>query len=204
MRSASRPSKRCAVSESRRVRATPMRCGNERRDLRRRHAERRLGDRELRIRRRQHDVAAAHQAEPAAIGRALDHHHDRLRQRLEARHDRAEARDCAARRRRCSPAFGSGVENISLKPLMSPPAQNVPFAPRTTAARISRRCASRYATRGQIAHHRAAERILRLRPVERDVQHAALERSSSSVSKLGRSLISGSSAGPAGCPCPCR
>ena len=64
---------------------------DERRDLRRRNAERGLGDREFRIRRRQHDVAAAHQPEPAAIGRALDHHHDRLRQRLETRHDRAEA-----------------------------------------------------------------------------------------------------------------
>jgi len=49
----------------------------------------------------------------------------------------------APKRRLCSatpsrsPAFGAGIENISLKPLMSPPAQNVLFAPRTTAARIS-------------------------------------------------------------------
>ena len=121
---------------------------------------------------RQHHVAAAHQPKPAAIGRAFDHHHDRLRQRLEARHDRAETavmrRDAVLLPRFRGGRFKHFLEAVDV----------AAGAERAVGAADHRRAdavvgGEQIGYRGQVAHHRLAKRVARLRPVEPDEQDIA-------------------------------
>src|SRR6185295_11048664 len=87
-----------------------------------------------------------------------------------------------------SPAFGGGDLNIVMKPRISPPAQNVPFAPRTTMALVSRSVSS---TAVRAASSRTISRLSALRASGRLSVMCSRRswRSSSSVSKRGNSLM---------------
>ena len=85
-----------------------------------------------------------------------------------------------------SPALGGADLNTRMKPLMSPPAQNVPLG----AAHHDRAGLAillhQVGERGQVAHHVAVDRVRRFGAVERDVQRtpAALQQQGFEARKI--------------------
>ena len=111
----------------------------------------------------QHHIAGARRIQsPPPVGRALDHHHDRLRQRLESASSILHNSRLPSATKSFSPGFGAADLNIAMKPLMSPPAQDVGHAPRITIALILAIIFHQIRKGGQVAYHVAVDRVLRV------------------------------------------
>ena len=127
------------------------------------------------------------EADAAAHGRALDQRDHRLRQR---RRPSPAARRSGGWMRRSASSLPPRAASEPSMPLRSPPAQKLPPAPISTTTRMP--ASSRASLEGlrQLAHHRRRQRVARLGPVQRDLQHGPVAVDDQRFMRHGRSAFS--------------